>query len=116
MAIYLYSIMTILTVNWADAWGLAGVSVGMVFIILLMIICVLHIFSMTARKNNNKTVNMKCNDKNQAKTLENASDAEKAAVAMAIYLYLNDGHDKESGVLTIEQTPTSWGPILNSRF
>lgn len=40
----------------------------------------------------------------------NISGEENAAIAMALYLYLNDQHDKESGVITIKRIERRYSP------
>ena len=52
-----------------------------------------------------------------AKKEAKASDLDKAAVAVAIHLYKNneEGHDNESGILTIKRCPSRWAFELNPR-
>ena len=113
--------MNILSVT-AETWQLAGISVGVVFVILLALVAVLGIFTVVAKKTKATTAAVTNNIVNniqatqQAKAVSGASDLEKAAIATAIYLYYNDDHDHESGVLTIKQTPSAWGKVLNPRL
>ena len=37
-----------------------------------------------------------------------SAEAEKAAIAMALHLFYQDVHDKESYVITIQEKQTSW--------
>lgn len=48
-------------------------------------------------------------------SISSVSDSEKAAIAMALYLYLNEQHDEESYVITFARKgPTAWSlPIYN---
>ena len=41
--------ISILSTDWGLAWGMAGISVGVVFTILLLLVCVLYIFSAVAK-------------------------------------------------------------------
>ena len=113
--------MTILTVT-AETWQLAGISVGVVFSILIALVAVLGIFTVVAKKTKAKTAAVTSNivsniqAKQQAKAVSEASELEKAAIATAIYLYFNDDHDHESGVLTINNAPSAWGRVLNPRL
>ena len=52
----------------------------------------------------------------QAKTFANASDEDKAAVAMALYLYEEEKKNLESRVLTITHTSQAWTSQLNPRL
>jgi hypothetical protein len=52
----------------------------------------------------------------EAKSFEKASDEDKAAVAMALYLYFNERDNRESRVLTIVPYPSAWGATLNPRL
>ncbi|MCQ2222612.1 MAG: OadG family protein [Bacteroidaceae bacterium] len=113
--------MNILSVT-AETWQLAGISVGVVFTILLALVAVLGIFTIVAKKTKEKTAavtnnivsNIQANQ--QAKAVSGISEQDKAAIATAVYLYFNDDHDHESGVLTINNTPSNWGHVLNPRL
>ena len=37
-------------------------------------------------------------------------------MAVALYLYQNDAHDQESGVLTLRETQSYWHSELNPTF
>lgn len=113
--------MMFLTVNlttWADRWFLAGISVATVFAILIILVFVLAVFSFVATKASNAG---KAAQPAQAKPaaavpVSEASADDMAAVATAVYLYMNNSHDEESGVLTISQGNSSWGSVLNPRL
>lgn len=110
--------MTLLSANWGEAWMMAGTSVLVVFTILLLVILVLFIFNVVAKKTaaTAKDVKNTIQTNKQVKAFEDASEEDKAAVAVALYLYYNDDHDKESGILTINQAPSAWGKVLNPRL
>ena len=97
---------------------MAGSSVLVVFAILLLVILVLIIFNVVAKKTaaTVKDVKETFEATKQVIAFEEASEEDKAAVAVALYLYYNDDHDKESGILTIKQTPSAWGRVLNPRL
>ncbi|MBQ0019014.1 MAG: OadG family protein [Bacteroidales bacterium] len=113
--------MNILSVT-TETWQLAGVSVGVVFAILVALVAILGIFTVVAKKTKAKTAAVTNNivsniqATQQAKAVSETSDLEKAAIATAIYLYYNDDHDHESGVLTINNAPSAWGKVLNPRL
>lgn len=44
------------------------------------------------------------------------STEDKAAIAVAIHLFQEEGHDKESGIITIKHTPSAWTFALNPRL
>ncbi len=105
--------MTILSVtleSWSDRWTIAGISVLTVFAILVILVFVLQLFGVLFKHEANAV-------SQSASSAEAPSEAEEeAAVAMAVYLYQNDTHDMESGVLTIKDAPTRWGAELNERL
>jgi len=50
------------------------------------------------------------------KSVNEASEQEKAAIAFALHLYQESKHDQESGVLTIKRQPSRWDFELNPRM
>ncbi len=112
--------MILLTTDWGQAWAMAGISVGVVFCILLLLVCVLAVFSAVAQgkpeANAVSAVSPVVSPKS-VRAVSSASGADEAAVAMAVYLYLNGRHDDESGVLTINVNEHSlWHEELNERL
>lgn len=110
--------MTFLSIADPNIWALAGMSILVVFVILLLLVLVLGIFTAVAKKTNAKVQNVKeiRQENKQVKTLEK-SELDKAAVAMALHLYLTEKENRESRVLTITPTPNSaWGAQLNPRY
>ena len=101
---------------------MAGISVGVVFTILLLLVCVLYIFSAVAKGSATK-VEAAAKPKvltgaeyikSKQADIASASDVEKAAIATAIFLYMGNQHDEESGILTIHHTDhTAWHAELN---
>lgn len=107
--------MTLLTTDWGQAWAMAGVSVGIVFCILLLLVGVLVVFSAVAEGRKEKPVVAAALD--AAPTPARTTPDDEAAVAMAVYLYMNGRHDEESGVLTIHVNHNSlWHEELNERL
>ena len=97
---------------------MTGVGIGVVFSILLVLVLILQIFTLVARTTKAKVNEVK-NDfstKQQAKAFEQASEQDKAAVAVALYLYYNDAHDHESGVLTHTYNFHHWRRELNPQL
>ena len=109
--------MTLLSVT-TSTWLMTLVGVCVVFVILLMLVFILNIFTLIARKTKAKVVNVKVaqTEKKQAKAFDQASEVEKAAVAVALYLYYNDAHDHESGVLTHTYNFHHWRRELNPQI
>ncbi len=71
------------------------------------------------RKTTAKAINVKADykDKKQAKAFDKASDEEKAAVAVALYLYYYEKNNRENRILTIKPNPNSaWHSELNERL
>ena len=97
---------------------MAGISVLVVFSILLILVLILGIFTAIAKKTTAKVKAVKStlDSSLEAKSFEKASDEEKAAVATALYLYFNERDNRESRVLTIVPYPSAWGATLNPRL
>jgi len=93
---------------------MAGISVGVVFSILLVLVLVLTVFSLVVgSEKKEKPATLAA----APQTVAKSSDADEAAVATAVYLYLNGRHDEESGVLTIQVNRNSlWHKELNDRL
>jgi len=111
--------MYLLSISDPNIWLLAGVSVGVVFAILLVLVAILGIFTAVAKKTTAKAVAVKSTivDAKQTRSFEKASEEDKAAVAVALHLYFTEKENRESRVLTITPTPNSaWGSQLNPRL
>ena len=97
---------------------MTGVGIGVVFSILLVLVLILQIFTLVARMTKAKVNEVK-NDfstKQQATAFEQASEQDKAAVAVALYLYYHDAPDPESGVLTHTYNFHHWRRELNPQL
>ena len=107
--------MILLVTDWGQAWTMAGVSVGVVCLILVLLVLVLQVFSLVV--SSKKTVKAATPVAAKAKPAAQVAQADEAAVATAVYLYLNGRHDEESGVLTIHVNDHSlWHEELNDRL
>ncbi len=107
--------MTTLTVNlssWADRWALAGISVLTVFVILVILVFVLLIFSAVARRGIHLHPHHVASGKPVSPYTE-ATEVDKVAIATTLHLYLNDRHDVESGILTINNDGTSPWQVID---
>ena len=112
-------IMTLLSIDWSDRFLLAAIAVGVVFCILLAIVVVLQVFTVIAMKTTRKASEVKTNYKEskQAKSFDKASDEDKAAVAVALYLYYYEKNNRENRILTIKPNqPSAWHYELNERL
>lgn len=107
------------------AWSMAGISVGVVFTILILLVLVLYCFSYIAAGKAAKAEEAAKPKvltgaeyvKSKQADIASASDAERAALATAIYLYMGGQHDEESGILTIHHTDNSaWHAELNKHL
>ncbi len=97
---------------------MAGISVLVVFSILVILVAILNVFTIVAKKTTEKAKAVKSTIETieQAKTFEKASEEDKAAVAMALYLYFQEKNNRENRVLTIVPYPSAWGATLNPRL
>ena len=112
--------MYFLSISDPQIWLLAGISVLVVFSILIILVLILGIFTAAAKKTTAKAKAVKNTIETslEAKSFEKASDEDKAAVATALYLYLyfEEMDNRESRVLTIVPYPSAWGAQLNPRL
>ena len=110
--------MQLLSISDPQTWLLAGVSILVVFSILIILVLILGIFTAVAKKTTAKAKAVKNTivDREQAKTFEKASEEDKAAVATALYLYFEEQDNRESRVLTIVPYQSAWGAQLNPRL
>jgi Na+-transporting methylmalonyl-CoA/oxaloacetate decarboxylase gamma subunit len=109
--------MNILAIT-ADTLYLALISIGVVFVILIVLVLILNIFTLLATKTMKgaRVVKDSHTQYKQAKSFANASDEDKAAVAMALYLYAEEKKNLESRVLTIKHSSQAWSSELNPRL
>jgi len=110
--------MQLLTIT-SDSWIIAGISVAVVFAILIVLVGILYIFTAVAKKTTAKAsaVIVTRKETKQAKTFEKASEEDKAAVATALYLYFAEKNNRENRVLTITPgQPSAWHAQLNPRL
>ena len=110
--------MQLLSISDPQIWLLAGISVLVVFSILLILVAILNIFTIIAKKTTEKAKAVKNTIETslEAKSFEKASEQDKAAVATALYLYFEERDNRESRVLTIVPYPSAWGAQLNPRL
>ena len=110
--------MQLLSISDPQIWLLAGISVLVVFSILVILVAILNVFTVVAKKTTEKAKAVKSTIETieQAKTFEKASEEDKAAVAMALYLYFQEKNNRENRVLTIVPYPSAWGATLNPRL
>ena len=110
--------MRLLSITDPQIWLLAGLSILVVFAILIILVAILNVFTIVAKKTTAKvkTVKSSLDSREQAKSFEKASEEDKAAVATALYLYFEEMDNRESRVLTIVPYPSAWGAQLNPRL
>jgi len=114
--------MIFLSTDWGLAWGMAGISVGVVFCILLLLVGVLYVFNFVAASSQAKAAEAAKPKvltgvdyvRSKQASIADASELDKVAIATAVYLYTANQHDEESGRLTIHHTDhTAWHAELN---
>ena len=99
-------------------WTLPLISVSVVFIALIILF---FVYKLIGKAFSEKPAGTKKQSKGKtdegvaaaiALALDcelSGSDADAAAIALALHLYCDDGvHDRESGIITISRTPSSW--------
>ena len=110
--------MRLLSISDPQTWLLAGLSILVVFAILVILVAILNVFTIVAKKTTAKAKAVKSSISSslEAKSFEKASEEDKAAVATALYLYFEEMDNRESRVLTIVPYPSAWGAQLNPRL
>ena len=108
--------MTILT-NWSTVWLMTGLGIGTVFVILIVLFCVLSIFSTVTRKTRDKVLTGVEAVKSVVEKDDIAESTRNAAIATAVYLYMQGRHDDESGIITIHHPEHPlWHAELNQHL
>jgi len=108
--------MKILAIDWGNALDVVGFSFSMVFILLVMIVIVLNLFSRLVapkvRVHKPKLVNQSGSAKNSEKEYieDHLSANDSAAIALALHLYYTDVHDVESAIITIKTVERRYSP------
>ena len=109
--------MIFLATNWTTAWLMTGIGIGVVFCILVLLVLILQIFSIVANQEKKQVPEKLTTAKVTPAPTVIASEADKAAVATALYLYYRNVHDEESHVLTIHHDAHNpWHSELNDRL
>lgn len=109
--------MIFLSTNWSTVWLMTGLGIGTVFVILLVLFGVLSIFSQVTRKTRDKVLTGVEAVKNVVEKEEIAENLRNAAIATAVYLYLQGRHDEESGIVTIHHPDHPlWHAELNEHL
>lgn len=109
--------MTLLTTNWSTVWLMTGLGIGTVFVILIVLFFVLSIFSKVTRKTRDKVLTGVEAVKNVVEKEEIAENLRNAAIATAVYLYMQGRHDEESGIITIHHPEHPlWHAELNEHL
>ena len=105
--------------TWGDVWAMTGMGFGVVLVVLVVLVFILMAFGALSKIKAPKksAAAPAAQPMAEAKPLDSASDADKAAVAMALYLYYKDVHDEETGVITIQHNRHSaWHHELNKHL
>lgn len=103
---------------WSNIWMITGLGMGIVFVILILLVFILGFFSKVVNKGT-KSSSVKIAPPlvvpdEHAVAKQSASDEDKAAIATALYLYFQNVHVEESGIITIKNNPNSaWHHELN---
>lgn len=108
--------MNLLVTDWGNALDVVGFSFTMVFVLLVMIVVVLNLFSkLIAPKVKVRKVKA---DKNTEATKQDDQDYEEdhltagdsAAIALALHLFYAEVHDEESAIITIKTVEKRYSP------
>jgi len=109
--------MNILAVNWADALNVVTFSFTMVFVLLVLIVFVLNIFSRIVapkvripKKNTTNEDENSTNPSAKEYVEAHLSAGDSAAIAMALHLFYAEVHDEESAIITIKTVERRYSP------
>lgn len=96
---------------------MTGLGIGVVFVILILLSLVLLGFSSVTRKTRDKVLTGVEAVKSVVEKEEIAENTRNAAIATAIYLYMQGRHDEESGIITIHHPDHPlWHAELNQHL
>ena len=93
--------MTILAINWGNAFLITGVGFGLVFIVLVLLIFIVKSFGVIFTQ--------KPKAQAPAATAEATDETDMAAIAYVLHTFYNQ-HDEESDVLTIRHDDVAYSP------
>ena len=99
--------MSILTINWTNAFIVTFLGIAIVFIVLSLLVALLYVFGFVYKLSKNKKVAI---NKDEEKHLEVVSETEIAAIAMALNLYYEDVYGDESDIITIKRVVSRYSP------
>ncbi len=109
--------MKILAIDWSNAFNVVGFGITMVFVLLVLLVVVLNLFSLTIApkvkvpvKPKKESGNLPTDKVEQEYTEEHLSANDSAAIAMALHLYYGVVHDEESAVITIKTVERRYSP------
>ena len=109
--------MKILIIDWANALDVVGFGLGMVFVLLILLVFVLSLFSKAiAPTVKIPVIRKKKSDLQSSEIIENEYTEEhlsanvSAAIAMALSLYYSVEHDEESDIITIKTVEKRYSP------
>ncbi len=109
--------MILLEINWSTVWLMTGLGIGTVFVILIVLFYVLSVFSSVTRKTRDKVMTGVEAVKNVVEKEDIAENTRNAAIATAVYLYMQGRHDEESGIITIHHPDHPlWHAELNQHL
>lgn len=97
-----------LAINWANVALITVFGIGTVFFILLTLVVILTIFGKIGNLTNFKKPLKVENQTPKAQVKTDASESEKAAIAMALHLYFAEVHDSENPSLTLKTKKSAW--------
>ncbi|MBP1675860.1 MAG: hypothetical protein H6Q20_419 [Bacteroidetes bacterium] len=111
--------MILTKIDWANALDIVGFGLGMVFVLLIMLVIVLSLFSKAVapkvrvpkQKKTNETIqNPEAIEQEEEYEEDHLSANYSAAIAMALHLYYAEVHDEESTVITIKTVERRYSP------
>lgn len=99
-------------INWSNALIVTLLGFSLVFCLLVLLVFILMLFGfiMKTTKEPEKTAAKSQSSVEEASPVGEASEAEMAAIAMAINMLYDDGLDEneKGGKLTFKGTPSTW--------
>ena len=97
-----------LATSWSDVWSMTGMGIGIVFVILILLVLVLQVFTLVAVKKGgagtpaaHHSASPKAAEAPAKAPFHGEDEEIAAAVAASLYLFSEEAHDVESGVITI---------------
>jgi len=108
--------MTILTIVWSDTLTLVAICFTMVLVIMFLFVVILKIFNVLLKVKHIEPIISAVSQPSITIPDFEINEMDSAAIATALYLYLDVQHDDDSCILTIKSIHQDYIPWNNNNI